>query len=231
MIGQDVRERYEAYYGSVELGEWRRLGAIDKAANVLELSRGLQVRSLLDVGCGDGALIARLVELRFAIAYHGVDISSSAIAIARAKAVRAAVFESFDGEVLPFAPGSFDLAVLSHVVEHLEHPRVLLRETRRVARRVIVEVPCEHTVRLPWDYTPDPVGHINFYTPKTIRRLVQSCGLTVRKQIVCDCSLAVMRLGRPWQGIWHHAIRQLALRLAPGAAPAFFVYHTALLCE
>lgn len=230
-VGENVRAQYDDYYGSDELAEWRRLGAIDKVDNIRELSRELKINSVVDIGCGDGSIIERLASLNFAAEYHGFDISSSAIEAARAKGIRGARFCTFDGGALPLQPGQVDLAVMSHVVEHLEHPRFLIREAQRVASAVVVEVPCEHTLRLSRDYIADSVGHINFYTPTTIRRLVQSCGLTVEKQITRDCSLAVMRFNRPWLGVLQFAARKTALTLSSSVAPAVFVYHTALLCR
>jgi hypothetical protein len=61
----------------------------------------------------------------------------------------------------------------------VEHPRQLIYEASRVARRVFIEVPLEDTARLPRDFVLDPVGHINFYSMKSIRRLAQSCDLRV----------------------------------------------------
>lgn len=231
-IGEDIRTHYDNYYGDEKLAQWRRLGAIDKAANIIELCRGLEVRSVLDIGCGDGAVIARLAELNFAAQYRGIDISSSAVATAKARNLQGtAAFERFDGATLPFETGEFDLAYLSHVVEHLEHPRALLYEAKRVARHVIVEVPCEHTARLPRNYSPDPVGHINYYTPVTIRRLVQTCGMVVEKQLTRGCSLEAMKFHQPRLGALQYAIRETTLKVAPKLAPAIFVYHSALLCR
>jgi SAM-dependent methyltransferase len=231
-VDPQLRAHYDAYYGSAELAEWRRLGAIDKAQNIVDLCKGLSVATVLDIGCGDGSIIQRLGQLGFGRELHGVDLSASAIAAARAKTIAApSSFATFDGSTLPFESGRFDLAVLSHVVEHLEHPRVLVREAARVARNVVIEVPCEHTIRLRRDYAPAPVGHINFYTPKTIRRLVQTCDLTVAAQLTRGSSLAVMRFDRPWLGVLQFLLREATLRVAPGVAPAIFVYHSALLCR
>jgi methionine biosynthesis protein MetW len=230
-VSDGIKAHYDDYYGDPHLAEWRRLGAIDKVENVRDLCRDLSVGSVLDVGCGDGSIIGRLVETKLGREHTGVDISSSAIAAARAKNIPGVRFEVFDGGSLPFREHQFDLVVMSHVVEHLEHPRILIREAQRVARHVVIEVPCEHTIRLRRNYLADPVGHINFYTPVTIRRLLQTCGLTVEKQITRGCSLEVMRFGRPWSGLCQHVVRQVALKTAPRVAPMMFVYHSALLCH
>jgi ubiquinone/menaquinone biosynthesis C-methylase UbiE len=230
-VSNELKTQYDSYYGDSKLAEWRRLGAIDKVENIVELSKGLDIGSVLDVGCGDGSIIGRLSAVKFGREYTGVDISSSAIAAASSKEIPGARFDTFDGGSLPFGERQFDLVVMSHVVEHLEHPRILIREAQRVGRRVVIEVPCEHTVRLPRDYVPDPVGHINYYTPVTIRRLLQTVGLTVDKQITRGCSLDVMRFDRPWAGLLQQAVRETALKVAPPLAPMIFVYHSALLCH
>ena len=58
----------------------------------------------------------------------------------RAKGLRA---QDFDGSPIPFRDQTFNLAVLNHVVEHLESPRELIREAAQVAEKVFIEVPLE----------------------------------------------------------------------------------------
>lgn len=227
-IGTEIRDHYDGYYGSARLDEWRRLGAIDKVENIAELCAGLPIESVIDIGCGNGAIIARLSEIGFAKSYLGVDISESAISLANARKVPGARFEQFDGETVSHR---YDLAILSHVVEHLEHPRTLINAAKRMARYVLIEVPCEHTIRLPRNYREDPTGHINYYTPKTIRLLAQSCGLIVDKQVTKGCSLAVMQFENKVKGTIQHVIRQSALMISPRVATSVFCYHTALLCH
>ena len=48
-----------------------------------------------------------------------------------------------DTRSLPFDDGAFDLGLLSHVIEHVDDPRPVIRETARVARLVYIEVPLE----------------------------------------------------------------------------------------
>lgn len=227
-VSTEIRTHYDTYYGDARLKEWRRLGAIDKVENIVELSQGLKIESVVDIGCGDGAIIARLSEINFAKSYTGVDISESAIGLARARGIANARFERFDGEGFQ---GQYDLAIMSHVVEHLENPRTLISAARRIARHVIVEVPCEHNVKLPTDFRPDPTGHINFYTPKTIRLLLQTTGLTVDKQITRGCSLEVMQFNSKLKGTVQHLIRQSTLAVYPRLATSLFCFHTALLCH
>ncbi len=229
-IRPDLRAHYESYYDGAS--EWRRLGALGKAANILAVCTGEgPLDSVLEIGCGDGAVLARLDELGFGGTLEGVDISSSGIAALRARGLkRLRAAEVFDGSRLPHADGSVDLAVLSHVVEHLEHPRQLLGEAARVARRVVVEVPLEDTWRHPRDYRPSPVGHINFYSRANLRRLVQTCGLTVLRERWSNPPLALYRYQFPRLGTAAWALKQALLGALGPLALRLTCYHYTVLC-
>jgi SAM-dependent methyltransferase len=87
----------------------------------------------LDVGCGPGALTARLVERLGVDAVAGVDPSPSFVATARARFPGLDVREA-KAEALPFADGSFDAVLAQLVVHFMDDPVAGLREMGRVAR-------------------------------------------------------------------------------------------------
>lgn len=76
-------------------------------------------RSVLDFGCGVGAWLSVLARAFPNARLHGVDISEVAIGKARQKYPDCR-FESFDGSVVPFADGQFDLVFSYHVLEHVD---------------------------------------------------------------------------------------------------------------
>jgi ubiquinone/menaquinone biosynthesis C-methylase UbiE len=94
---------------------------------------------ILDVGCGEGTMV-RLLEESGSVVY-GIDINADAVRTARhPRIAQASAVE------LPFADGSFDLCVGSHVIEHLESPRDFLSELARVVTsngRVVLIYPWE----------------------------------------------------------------------------------------
>lgn len=233
-VSDNIKSLYTDLYSDSKAREWRDLSALDKSDNVIALwrqARGAVERpSVVEIGCGEGALADSLSSRDFFASYRGFDISSSGIAEAASRGVANAEFGLIDGSDVPATTRSADLAILSHVVEHLEHPRVMLYEAARLAPYVFVEVPLELTARAPRDYEVDALGHINKYNPVAIRHLVQSCGFEVLAARTMNPRLEMAQFLDPstkrrvsWE------IKSRALRLAPGLAPHFFVYHGALL--
>lgn len=228
-LAKSVLGQYHEYYKEGP-SEWRRLGAVDKAENVLALCRGLTVHSILEIGAGDGSVLSRLSELGFGDELFAVEISESGVEVIRSRGIpRLLACTLFDGYRIPHPRGRFDLAILSHVIEHVEHPRQLLYEAGRVARYVFIEVPTEDISRRPADYSPDAVGHINFFSPRTIRWLVQSSGLLVLRQITTNPSRETYQYQAGRTGLVHHYLKRILLRWAPGLATKHFCYHEALL--
>ena len=227
-VSAKIRENYSGYYAGESA--WRALGAQPKAQNIAKLCGAVPHDRLLEIGCGDGSIVQRLSDIKFGKDLFAIEISESAVEVTNARKIaRLKECRLFDGYHIPYADGSFDLAVLSHVLEHVEYPRRLLYEASRVARHVFVEVPLEDTMRLSNDFAFDSVGHINFYSSKTIRRLIQSCDLDIVFQEITNIPLSVYRYQFRSTGIFKFAARELLLRLRPRLACQLFTYHCALL--
>jgi SAM-dependent methyltransferase len=229
-VDQQLIDNYAHYYDREDgVLEWRRLGALDKSANIIRLCSRLQHNHTLDIGCGEGAVLERLATLGFGSQFTGLEISESGVRMVQDKNIRGVEARLFDGYELPFQDKSFDLAILSHVIEHVEYPRRLIREAARVAHNVFIEVPLESTWRLSSDFVFDRVGHINFYDLKGIRRLVQSCGMRILDARLSHGSRSsyVYRKGR-FRGTASYFTKELGLRLWPRCAPNILVYNYSL---
>lgn len=227
----DLKKNYEHYYDDGD-SEWRRLGALGKVENIVALCSGLPRSSILEIGAGDGALLGRLSDLRFGDEHFAIEVSTSGVEAIHCRALpRLVECKLFDGYSIPYPDKRFDIAVLSHVIEHVEHPRMLLYEASRVAKYVFVEVPLEDTFRLPMDFFPDEVGHINAYSPKSIRRLVQSCNLRVLNQVTRVAPREVHTFHGGRRGLVGFYVKRVLLSGLPGLATKLFTYHGALICE
>ncbi|MGA8490654.1 MAG: class I SAM-dependent methyltransferase [Terriglobales bacterium] len=228
-VERRLKENYDSYYDGES--EWRTLGAIDKVRNVQNLCNDVPHTTVLDIGSGEGSLLKRLSDLNFGQNLYSVEISQSAVAtILQREIPRLRECQLFDGYHIPYEDQRFDLAIISHVLEHVEYPRKLLREAARVATRVFVEVPLEDTIRLGQDFVFNRVGHINFYSRKTIRRLIQTCDLKVLSQTVTNPSRAVYDYTSGRGGVVKYAVKDLMLRASTRVAASLFTYHCSILC-
>jgi SAM-dependent methyltransferase len=137
-----VSELETRYYEQDELWS-HHAGDGDSAVMLQTIERIIpdDVRSVLDVGCGNGVISDRLAE-RFDVV--GGDRSMAALRHVRSAAVQ------LSGDNLPFADSSFDLVLCTDVLEHLDDAleQRVIRELCRVSRRyVLICVP--HAEPLP----------------------------------------------------------------------------------
>jgi SAM-dependent methyltransferase len=96
---------------------------------------GYRGRSVLEVGCGAGVDLARFAKGGATVT--GVDLSSSAIDLARANLAQQGLTADLrvaDAEQLPFADATFDFVFAHGVVQYTAHPRRLIDEVRRVLK-------------------------------------------------------------------------------------------------
>jgi SAM-dependent methyltransferase len=224
-----LQQNYDAYYEGADISEWRALGAIDKADNIRSMCGAYAHLTVLEIGAGEGSVLQRLADSGFGQRHYALDISASGVERIRGRGIASLVeCNQFDGYTVPYADASFDLAILSHVVEHVEHPRLLINEAARVARYVYIEVPLEHNRGLGQDFVWDSVGHINFYTAQTIRLLVQSCGHEVLDQRQTHPAKAAYRYRLGRKGGVVHLLKDLTLRTMPSVAQRLWTYHSSL---
>jgi methionine biosynthesis protein MetW len=101
-----------------------------------EIESGARV---LDLGCGDGQLLARLQRER-QVRGQGVEIDAKAVLSATERGVP--VLQADLSEGLSWFPdGSFDVVVLEETLQTLPNPWLMLEEMLRVGRKGIVSFP------------------------------------------------------------------------------------------
>jgi SAM-dependent methyltransferase len=136
---------------------------------------------VLDVGCGIGDM------LRYRPGTIGVDVNPAAVSWCSEQGFDARIMEK---DRLPFGDAEFECAVLDNVLEHLEAPRALLAEIRRVIRpggRLVVGVPGRK------GYMRDP-DHKIFYGERDVVGLLGFAGMS------CEGTFAM-----PWRSSWFDA--------------------------
>jgi SAM-dependent methyltransferase len=218
---------------------WRALSAVGKADHVLALctKAGVRPASTLEVGCGDGALLCELHRRRFGGTLAGVEITQAAVDIARERAEIDSV-ELYDGSRLEVADGTYELGILSHVLEHVPDPPALLAEVARACRAVLVEVPLEENIsakRASKREHADEVGHLQRLSREGARLIVMRAGLRIACELEDSLPLEVHRFFASTRAQRASASTKWAVRrglygIAPAAARRVFSVHYACLC-
>ena len=105
-------------------------GARHRRRMILDLLRGLRFDSLLDVGCGNGELIALVAAQSPGIRLTGADLSPDQI---ERNQRRLPGVEFFALDVQSAAlPRTFDMVTCSEVIEHLDDAAAALRNLARM---------------------------------------------------------------------------------------------------
>jgi glycosyltransferase involved in cell wall biosynthesis len=98
-----------------------------------------QGQTLLDVGCGPGAMWVHLEPHRDRISWTGIDATPHMLEVARRRFPSVPLVHG-DSAALPFDAGAFDVVLMRHVLEH-QPPGLMersLAEAMRVAKRAVV---------------------------------------------------------------------------------------------
>ena len=107
----------------------------DLAAIAAMIRPGARV---LDVGCGDGALLEHLKTKN--VDGRGIEISQANVnaCVARGLAV---VQGDADTDLVDYPAQVFDAVILSQTIQATEKPRVVLEHLLRIGRRVAISLP------------------------------------------------------------------------------------------
>jgi SAM-dependent methyltransferase len=128
-----LRDLYEDPATTVRSGAERAQRQAAMLVEILATTR--RPARVLDLGCGDGACTETARSACVAAGLDafvlGSDWSANALAAAAARGLDV-VRAGFDPPGLPFAAGSFDVVVLSEVIEHLVDTDGALLEARRL---------------------------------------------------------------------------------------------------
>jgi methionine biosynthesis protein MetW len=95
--------------------------------------------SVLDLGCGDGELLTRLIQEK-RVRAQGIELSEQAIHQCVAGGL--SVFqEDIDSGLAEFADESFDYVILNQTFQQVKKPDFVLQEALRVGKKSIVSFP------------------------------------------------------------------------------------------
>lgn len=134
------------------------------------LAKPVDQLRVLDFGGGDGRLMRRFIE--GGAKCELIDYTNRPVP---------GVTKVGDDQASLTDAHRYDLIVCSHVVEHLASPLDVLSQLRSHLTNdgvIYIEVPLEIYRDLP--IKTDPVTHVNFFTPASLRKLLDTSGFGVR---------------------------------------------------
>lgn len=218
IISPHLSDLYESYFSTDSTQDRERAFAAVESVDAIVALGGSKLGRVVDVGAGDGVVSAEIDSRKLAASIVATEISASGIEKMRSRNFSTPFqIQQIDGYTLPFAEAEFDSAVCAHVIEHVEHERLFLREICRVAKQLYLIAPLEGGLRGRVDRR---MGHINYYTPMSLQNLMETSGFTVTGVRVFAASAERERIiSGALKGSIKNGIRRAVTRVAGSYAP------------
>ncbi len=174
----------------LKLHKFKRNTHLPRVQRVLGLLRGLQPRTLVDIGSGRGTFLWPLLAAFPHMEVTAVDASprrAQDLDAVRAGGVSRLTALEADARALPLPDDSADVVTLLEVLEHMERPQEAAAEAARVGRRfAVASVPSKE------DNNPE---HIHLFDGPTLAGLFEAAGAArVQLESVRGPIIAVARL-------------------------------------
>jgi methionine biosynthesis protein MetW len=150
---------------------------------------------VLDLGCGDGSLMAHLRDER-GCDVRGLELAPEEIAAALGRGL-SVVQADLDAGLVGYPDAAFDVVVLSQTIQVMRNPALVLREMLRVGKRGIItfpnfgywrgrrdlalrgRMPVSESIPFSWYDTPN----IHHTTLKDFREFVSANGGEIEREI------------------------------------------------
>jgi SAM-dependent methyltransferase len=174
-LRRPMQDWRDAVWSAVPEGAEPERFAVRRAFLLEHVAAGERV---LDLGCGDGAFAAELVEAGCAVTM--ADVAGEALRRARQRAPGAAAVALVEGAPLPFVEDVFDVVWAGEVLEHVADVVGLLAEVRRVLRwggTLVATTPWHGRLVVATDAHFDPrADHLRFFSARTLRAVLADAG-------------------------------------------------------
>jgi len=193
-------------FGRAEVNAAARNGAVGGLRRDLRLIAEMidPGARVLDIGCGDGALLAHLVRHKN-VDGRGMELSQSGVNSCVGHGL-SVIQGDADRDLQAYPTGAFDVVVLSQTLQATREPRKVLETLVRIGRRAIVSfpnfgfwrirlhllfcgrMPVSHLLTYPWYETPN----IHLCTIRDFVAMCDEIGVRVERSVTLD------RHGQPY---------------------------------
>jgi SAM-dependent methyltransferase len=162
--------RWTTHVDSKEFGPYAR----HMRRLVKSLIYSINFSSLLDVGCGPGILIYELGQMYPDVKFHGIDISTFVLEIAKEKNP-GAIFQVHD-ITKGHLNKKFDLVTCVDVIEHIDDDVTALKNLSMMTEKYLIVGTIQGTMR---KLEPIKWGHVRNYTKDELSTKIINAGLSI----------------------------------------------------
>lgn len=165
---------------------------------------------VLDVGCGDGALLS-LLEAKKGIDGRGMELFQDDVNIAVARGL-SVIQGNADTDLVTYPDGAFDVVIMSQTLQATQAPKKVLEELLRIGKQVIVTIPnfgnwrarlhlllhgeMPVTKNLPYSWYDTP--NIHFCTLRDFIALAHAVGARIEQSAALNAQGQPLALALPW---------------------------------
>lgn len=148
---------------------------------------------ILEIGCSNGNTGALALSMNKCGSYIGVELHETA-ALKAKKKISQVIIGDIEKMELPFEDNSFDVLIMSEVLEHLVDPWNVLRKLHRYMKPGAIILASSPNVshyriilmllRGEWNLTDDGImdrTHLRWFTPSSFAEMFESTGYKVLK--------------------------------------------------
>jgi methionine biosynthesis protein MetW len=169
---------------------------------------------VLDIGCGDGSLLALLRDRRGADA-RGIELSREGVSECLAKGLPVIQGDA-DTDLAAYPDDAFDYVILSQTIQATRQPKEVLEHLLRIGRRAIVSFPnfghwsvrldlalrgrMPVTNNMPYSWYDTP--NIHFCTIRDFMELCREVGARMEKAVALNAGGKPIRVALPWW-VWN----------------------------
>jgi ubiquinone/menaquinone biosynthesis C-methylase UbiE len=187
------------YQKGVRNNLFQRIWHTGKLKNILGLIK-CDPKSILDVGSASGWFISQVSKSFPKAMCVGVDAYKDAIIYGTGK-YKSIKFIHADAHDLPVADSCFDLIICTEVLEHVENPKGVLGEIRRVLKRggaAVIEMDTGNLLfNLVWYLWTNLKGkvwkdaHVHKFNSFKLEKMIENSGFIIEKKKIFNFGMAV----------------------------------------
>jgi methionine biosynthesis protein MetW len=190
---------------------YRVTGGLEHRLDFLLVTDMVETGSrVLDVGCGDGSLLALLRDRRGADG-RGIELSREGVSACMAKGLPVIQCDA-DTDLADYPDDAFDYVILSQTIQATRQPKIVLEHLLRIGRRAIVSFPnfghwrvrldlavrgrMPVTNNMPYSWYDTP--NIHFCTIRDFVELCREVGAQMERAVALDARGKPIRVALPW---------------------------------